>query len=206
VVFVPPATVRAQSAARDPITLFRAGGALQAARLWRQQIARGDKRPVTLFNYGTAMLAADSLDAAAEALERATLTPEAGVRQRALYNLGLTQLRRGLRGEGGDRRPLDAAISAYRALLLQRPDDADAKWNYELAMKLQQQSGGAGGRDDQQNPRQQQQQRPQPDEGRAMSRQQAEQLLASAARDEKETQANRQRGTRQEKPPGKKDW
>ncbi|MFI5310276.1 MAG: VWA domain-containing protein [Gemmatimonadales bacterium] len=205
-VAVLPAMVPAQSTASDPIAAFRSGGALQAARLWRQQITRGDKRPVTLFNYGTAMLAADSLDAAAEALERATLSPESDVRQRALYNLGLTQLRRGLRGEGGDRHPLEAAIAAYRALLLQRPDDAEAKWNYELALKMQQQSGGAGGRDDQQNPRQQQQQRPQPDEGRAMSRQQAEQLLASAARDEKETQANRQRGTRQEKPPGKKDW
>ncbi|MFI5243915.1 MAG: VWA domain-containing protein [Gemmatimonadales bacterium] len=201
-----PAAARAQSSS-DAMAWFKAGNALQAARIWRSQITDGDKRPVTLFNYGTAMLAADSLDLAAEALERAALSPEAEVRQRALYNLGLAQLRRGLRAEDGDRRPLDAAISAYRALLLQRSDDADAKWNYELALRLQQKQGGGGGdRNDQKGQRQPQPQRAEPDDSRAMSRQQAEQLLSSAARDEKETQARRQRGTRQEKPPGKKDW
>jgi Ca-activated chloride channel family protein len=206
VMVLPPAAARAQSSS-DAMAWFKSGNALQAARIWRGQIADGDKRPVTLFNYGTAMLAADSLDLAAEALERAALSPEADVRQRALYNLGLAQLRRGLRAENGDRRPLDAAISAYRTLLLQRSDDADAKWNYELALRLQQkQSGGGGDKNDQKGQRQPQPQRAEPDDSRAMSRQQAEQLLSSAARDEKETQARRQRGTRQERPPGKKDW
>ena len=202
-----PVAARAQSAG-EAISLFRAGNALRAGRAWRRLIAMGDKRPVTLFNYGTAMLAADSLDAAAEALERAALSPEAAVRQRALYNLGLAHLWRGQRAESGDRRPLEAAISAYRTLLLQRPDDGDAKWNYELALRLQKEQGGGGGsRDDKRSQQQQQQAQPQqPDESRAMSRQQAEQLLSSAARDERETQAKRQRGTRQERPPGRKDW
>jgi Ca-activated chloride channel family protein len=198
-----PGAVRAQAARDEAITAFRAGNALYAARLWRAQIVKGDKRPATLFNYGTAMLALDSLDVAAEALERAALSPQADVRQRALYNLGLVHLKRGV---GGDGRALEAAIAAYRALLLQRPDDAEAKWNYELALRTQRQQGGGGGdRNDQQSQRQQAQPL-QPDEGRAMSRQQAEQLLSAAARDEKETQANRQRGTRQERPPGRKDW
>jgi hypothetical protein len=39
-----------------------------------------------------------------------------------------------------------------------------------------------------------------------MSRQQAEQLLSAAARDERETQARRQKGTRQERRVGAKDW
>jgi Ca-activated chloride channel family protein len=201
-----PVAARAQPSG-DAMAWFNAGNALQAARIWRRQITDGDKRPVTLFNYGTAMLAADSLDLAAEALERAALSPEADVRQRALYNLGLAHLRRAFRAGDGDRRSLEAAISAYRALLLQRSDDADAKWNYELALRLQQKQGGGGGdRNDQKGQRQPQPQRAEPDDSRAMSRQQAEQLLSSAARDEKETQARRQRGTRQEKPPGKKDW
>lgn len=205
-VIAAPFTLGAQSAGADAMLAFKAGNAVRAARLWRAQIARGDKRPVTLFNYGTAMLAADSLDVAAEALERAALSPEASLRQRALYNLGLAQLRRGARGEGGDRRPLEAAIAAYRALLLQHSDDVDAKWNYELALRLQrQQSGGGGDRNDQQSQRQPVP-RALPEESMAMSRQQAEQLLSSAARDEKETQANRQRGTRQERPAGRKDW
>jgi Ca-activated chloride channel family protein len=153
------------------------------------------------------MLAADSLEPAVEALERSALSPEAAVRQRSLYNLGLAQLRRGLRSDAPDRRPLDEAIAAYRTLLLQRPADDDARWNYELALHVRkQQSGGGGKSEDKQNQSQQAQPRPPSDESKSMSRQQAEQLLASASRDEKESQAKRQRGARQEKPPGGKDW
>jgi len=200
-----PGVAQAQSP-RDAMASFRAGNPLRAARIWRGEIATGDRRPVTLFNYGTAMLAADSLDAAAEALERAALSPEALVRQRALYNLGLAHLRRGLRADDGDPRSLEGAIAAYRALLLQRPDDADAAWNYELALRLRQQRRG-GSRDDQESQRQSQpRERLVVEEAPRMSRQQAEQLLSSAARDEKETQARRQRGTRQERPSGAKDW
>jgi Ca-activated chloride channel family protein len=200
-----PATGRAQSDT-DPMALFNAGRFLRAAQLWRRQIADGDKRPVTLFNYGSAMLAADSLEPAAEALERASLSPETAVRERALYNLGLAKLRSGLRSNGGDRGPLDEAIAAYRTLLLQRPDDLDAKWNYELALHARKQQSGGGGGNDKQSPPQQAQQRPQADDSRSMSKQQAEQLLAAASRDEKESQARRQRGARQERPPGGKDW
>jgi Ca-activated chloride channel family protein len=190
----------------DPASLFKAGRFARAAQEWRRRMTAGDKRPATLLNYGTAMLAADSLDVAAEALERAALSPESAVRQRALYNLGLAQLRRGLRSEGGDRRPLDEAISAYRSLLLQRPDDADAKWNYELALQVRKQQGGGGGSSEKQNQQQQAATKPLAEDSQAMSRQQAEQLLSAASRDEKETQAKRQRGLRQERPPGGKDW
>jgi Ca-activated chloride channel homolog len=206
VLCVLPRAGHAQSDA-DAMANFKAGRFLRAAQLWRQQIAEGDRRSSTLFNYGSAMLAADSLDPAAEALERAALSPESAVRQRALYNLGLAQLRRGLRADASDRRPLDEAVSAYRTLLLQRPNDEDAKWNYELALHARrQQAGGGGASNDKQNQAQQAQPRPQSDDSKPMSRQQAEQLLAAASRDEKESQAKRQRGTRQERPPGGKDW
>jgi hypothetical protein len=39
-----------------------------------------------------------------------------------------------------------------------------------------------------------------------MSEQQAQQLLSAAARDEKESQSRRQKGMRQERAPGSKDW
>jgi Ca-activated chloride channel family protein len=189
----------------DAIAHFKAGQYLRAAQLWRREIADGDKRPSTLFNYGSAMLAADSLEPAVQALERAALSPGTAIRQRALYNLGLAQLRRGLHADGGDQRPLDESIAAYRTLLLQRPDDADAKWNYELALHARKQQSGGGGGGKQSQP-QQPQPRPQADESKSMSRQQAEQLLSAAARDERESQSKRQRGTRQERPPGGKDW
>ena len=190
----------------DPMELFRAGLYERAAQRWKDELAAGDKHPSTLYNYGTAMLAADSLDAAAEALERAATVPDASLRERALYNLGLAQLKRGTRQEAPDPRAFSAAISAYRTLLRQAPGDADAKWNYELALRLQKQQKGGGGSNNDNNSQPQQQQKSQSDENKSMSRQQAEQLLAAASRDERETQAKRLRGARQDRPPGGKDW
>lgn len=198
-----PQVVVAQS---DPMDHFKAGRFVQAARAWKQKIAEGDKRPATLYNLGTALLAADSINSSIDALERAASAPDASVRQRALYNLGLAHLRRAQRG-GADVdavREANVAAAAYRTLLLQRNDDADARWNYELALRVRQQNGGGGSSNkDNQQP---QQQRSRPEERQGMSRQQAEQLLAAAQRDEKESQAKRQRGTRQERAPGGKDW
>ena len=195
----------AAQSSKDAMAAFVAKDYLRAAQLWRQQIADGDKRPGTLNNFGTAMLAADSLAPAVEALERAAYSPDAVTRQKALYNLGLAQLKRGTRADNPDaERSIAASIAAYRTLLLQKPQDAEARWNYELALHVKK-KGGGGGSSSQPNQQPQSGPRQNPD-GNAMSKQQAEQLLSSAARDEKETQAKRQKGTRQERPPGGKDW
>ena len=195
---------RAQSAP-DPLELFKAGQFARAAQLWKDRLTSGDKHPSTLYNLGTAMLAADSLDAAVEVLERAATVPDSALRQRALYNLGLAQLRRGMRREAPDSRALASALSAYRTLLRQSPADADSKWNNELALRLQKQQQGGGSSNDN-NSQARQQPRSPNDEDKSMSRQQAEQLLASASRDERETQAKKQRGAKQDRPPGGKDW
>jgi Ca-activated chloride channel family protein len=196
----------AAQGAPDPLDLFKAGQFARAAERWKEQLAGGDKHPSTLYNLGTAMLAADSLDAAAEVLERAATVPDAALRQRALYNLGLAQLKRGMREAAPDPRAFASAVSAYRTLLRQSPGDADAKWNYELALRLQKQQKGGGGSNNDNNSQSQQQPRSPNDEDKSMSRQQAEQLLAAASREEKETQARKQRGTKQDRPPGGKDW
>jgi Ca-activated chloride channel homolog len=197
-------TAHAQSAP-DPLDLFKSGQFARAAQRWKDQLAGGDKHASTLYNLGTAMLAADSLDAAAEILERAATVPDNALRQRALYNLGLAQLKRGMRQGTPDPRAFASAVNAYRTLLRQTPADSDAKWNYELAMRLQKQQKGGGGANNENNSPPQQQ-RNQNDENKSMSRQQAQQLLAAASREEKETQARKQRGTKQDRPPGGKEW
>jgi Ca-activated chloride channel family protein len=198
-------SANAQSAP-DAMELFKSGQYARAAQRWKEQLAGGDKHPSTLYNLGTALLAADSLDVAAEVLERAATVPDATLRGRALYNLGLAQLKRGMRPEAPDPRAFSSAISAYRTLLRQEPNDADAKWNYEMALRLEKKQQGGGGSNDNNNSPPQQQQRNQNDEDKSMSRQQAEQLLAAASREEKETQSRKQRGTKQDHPPGGKDW
>lgn len=202
--FAVPGAARAQDAAK----LYQQGKFSEAAKKWRQAINNGDVRIGTLYDLGTALLAADSLSSAEEALERASATPDVRLRRLVLYNLGLARLKRAMVPDDPDRqRETDGALAAYRALLQEQPTDADAKWNYELALRLKkQQSGGA--RENPQNApqQQQQQQQQQQDDNRQMSRQQAEQLLAAASRDERETQARKQAGTRVQRPPGGKEW
>lgn len=179
----------------------------RAAAEYRALIDKGDRSSPMLYNYGTSLLAGDSLAAAAEVLERAAETRDPEIRYRALFNLGLAHLQRGLAlPEQQATEPLDAALAAYKKVLLLRSGDMDAKWNYELALRKKQQGGGGGGggssqSDPSPSP---QQQNPQPSGG--LGERQAEQLLGSAAREERDVQAKRQRQTRVEPPPGGKDW
>ncbi len=189
---------------REAIREHQAGRLPSAIRAYRDVVGSGDRRPVVLYDLGTALLAADSIDAAIDALERAAFTPDADLRSRALYNLGTAYLRRGLRADGEARTAaLKSARRALRTVLLERPGDADAQWNFELALRAPQSSGGGGGGP--QPPQQPSQQQRQDPQGQ-MSRQQAEALLDAAAREERETQSRRQRGTRSRRAAGEKDW
>ncbi len=199
------ATATAPAHAQDPARLYKQGRFGEAAARWRAAIDRGDQRLATLYDLGTALLAADSLDTSEQALERAAASPEARVRRASLFNLGLARLKRALGPDApGKNRAAAGAVAAYRALLLETPDDADAKWNYELALRALRQGGSGGSRNDSQSAARQAEATPR--EEPSMSRQQADQLLAAAARDERETQARKQAGTRTQRPPGGKGW
>jgi Ca-activated chloride channel family protein len=193
-----PAAARAYHAKQYP----------RAAAMYRELINKGDRTAPTLYNYGTSLLAADSLGSAAEALERAadaagSKDPE--IRYRALFNLGLSHLKRGLALPPQQaEEPLDAALSAYKKVLLLRSADEDAKWNYELALRKKQQGGGGGGGGESNPNPSPQSEAPRPSGG--LGERQAEQLLGSAAREERDVQSKRQRQTRSEPPPNGKDW
>jgi Ca-activated chloride channel family protein len=197
-----PRALHAQSAATDRALAEHAAGRLNnAIRAYRTALSEGDRRAVVIYNLGTALLAADSVDAAIEALERATHLPDAEVRRRARYNLGLAYLKRGLRLEGEPRTTaLTQARRELRTVLLESPGDLDAQWNYELALRAP--TGGGGNPPPQPRPPNQ----PPPPRRDQMTRQQAEALLDAAAREERETQARRQRGDRQARASGQKDW
>lgn len=184
---------------------YRAGNFGQAAATYRRLIDGGDREGTTLYNYGTSLLAADSLRLATEVLERAAETRDPELRYRALFNMGLAHLKAGLAAprQQADE-PLDAALAAYKKVLLLRADDPDAKWNYELALREKERGGGGGGGGQSNESQSQQSQSPRPSGG--LGERQAEQLLGSAAREERDVQAKRQRQTKVEPPPGGKDW
>lgn len=187
---------------------YLGGQYARAAASYRSAIANGDERPEMLYNLGTALVAADSLDRSLEPLERATLAEREELRYRAVFNIGLAHLKAGLAGArdaDSTRRELATAVEVYKRALLMRSSDFDAKWNYELALtELSQQSSSGGSSQPQQEPDPQPQPREPPPP--SLGRDQAEQLLSSAARDEQAVQGRKQRESRPTTPRRGKDW
>ena len=206
-----PRTARADDAA-DAASAYRAGHYAQAAMLYRRIVAGGDASPTMVYNLATALIATDSLERAAALLDKLTKTTDPELRYRALFNLGLAHLRQGLAVKGDSAAPeLDAAIQAYKQVLLMRSRDADAKWNFELALqKKKQGGGGSGGGGNEQNPNPKPDptapREPQPQPTGSVGQQRAEQILNSAARDERDVQARKQKEGQPTSPPGGKDW
>jgi Ca-activated chloride channel homolog len=182
--------------------------------VYAQAITNGDKAPRTMYNYGTALLGADSVDGAVTALTAVATEKDTELRYRSLFNLGLAHLRRGLDGSGdAQRTELDAALADYKRVLLMRPSDPDAKWNYELALRAKQSGGGGGGGGNSSGNGQQQQSSGAPQSPPSGSRpegqlgkRQAEEILQSAAREERDVEGKRQRQTQADVPPMGKDW
>jgi Ca-activated chloride channel family protein len=186
----------------DPARLYADGNVRAAIAGYRDMIARGDTTALTRYNLGTVLLGVDSLTEAAELLEGVRRSTDGELRMRARYNAGLAQLRLGRLPDNQEKaQSLAAARAAYRALLQDRFNDADAKWNYELALRHPPPNGGGGGGGGGNNseaPPQQNQSQGQLDQH------QAEALLNSAAREERDVQGRKQRQGKV--PPVGKDW
>jgi Ca-activated chloride channel family protein len=190
--------------APDPADRLASGDVAGALAAYRTALAAGDSSSRTRYNYATALLAADSLDAALELLEQVRRASDGELRDRARFNAGLAELLRARRGVGDSAsRAAAAARALLRAYLAERPGDVDGQWNYELALRPSPPAGGGGGSADPTDPSS----APPSDPALGgLDRAQAEALLQSAARDERDVQGRRQRMTRQPPPPGGRDW
>ncbi|MES2524431.1 MAG: hypothetical protein V4617_17160, partial [Gemmatimonadota bacterium] len=187
----------------DPALLLENGDIAGALAVLSRQIADGDTTAVTRYNFGSTLLAADSLSAAAELLEAVRRSADGEPRMRARFNAGLASLLIGRDTANKESAPaFAAALAAYRAYLQERPGDLDAKWNYELALRPKPPSGGGGGGGGGNDDEQPEEQEPQPQGG--IDQKQAEALLNSAAREERDVQGKKQKQGRV--PPNGKDW
>ena len=103
----------------DASAAYRAKDYRRAANLFAEVIRKGDRSPGALYNYGTALIAADSLAAAAEVLERSVERADPEVRYRGRFNKGFTHLVRGLAApsDSGGAAAIAAAAGAHRAIL-----------------------------------------------------------------------------------------
>ena len=174
---------------------------------------KGSSRDTAFYNAGTAALEAKRFDVARGALAEAAKSLDPDLRYRALYNLGLVSLlaaesdttkRDELLGEAADR---------LREALLLQPASARAKWNLELAERRQPPpSGGGGGGGGGAPPsgggggsRSPAPSRPEPP-SQGLSQGQAEQILNSMERRERETRSDQQRRLQGNSAGGVKDW
>jgi Ca-activated chloride channel homolog len=197
---------QARAAEKDAQRLRDQRRAAEVALSLREGTRRGDLSARTQYNLASALLDADSAAAAVQLLERVVaIAPDAELRFRALFNLGLAQLRRARATKTADGSAYAAsAVAAYKRAMRTRMDDADARWNLELSLREQERGGGGGGeRDKPSAPPQSSGAQPAPAQ---LEQQRAAAVLSSAGRDERSVQSKRQRdGQRREAPAGR-DW
>ena len=150
--------------------------------------ASAQPSPRSLFNQGTAQIAAGQRAEGSTTLTKAMEDPS--LRPRALFNRGNSALAANA---------LDHAIRDYTESLKLAPRAAEVKRNLEIAlrrkqaMQQQQQSGGQNQQQQAASPQQQQQQ-PQPDRGQKQEGQaDAEALLRSVQQQEQEELARMKR-------------
>jgi Ca-activated chloride channel family protein len=188
-----------------------AGDPAAAAAAFLAEAGKGTGRDTAFYNAGTAALEAGRLDVARGALIEAAKSLDPALRYRALYNLGLVGLLAAEADTSRQEEFLEDAVDRLRQALLLQPSSERAKWNLELADRRRPPppsggggggsppppSGGGGG--------QQQQQRGEaPRQG--LSQNQAEQILNSMERRERETRAEQQRRLQASVGGGVKDW
>jgi Ca-activated chloride channel family protein len=188
---------------------FDAGDPRRAARTWLDRAGRGGG-DTAWYNAGTAAMEAGELEVAKQALATAARALDPELRYRALYNLGTLAIRQAQADSTRRERLLEEAETHLREALMLQPTSARAKWNLELAVRRRPPppppSGGGGGSPP--PPPSGEGGPPPPPEPRSSSTLtpgQAEQILNSVEREERETRARHQRRGRSSAA-GVKNW
>jgi tetratricopeptide (TPR) repeat protein len=188
-----------------------AGDAARAAAEFLKG-AQGEARDTAFYNAGTAALAARRFDVARGALTEAAKSLDPDLRYRALYNLGLVGLLVAEADTAKRAELLAQAEERLREALRLQPSSARAKWNLELAQRQQPPppAGGGGGGGPQPpagggGGQTQEPSRSEP-QHQGLTRDQAEQILSSMERRERETRAEQQERLRGRSGGGVKDW
>jgi tetratricopeptide (TPR) repeat protein len=188
-----------------------AGDPARAAAEFLREAGSGRVRDTAFYNAGTAALEARRYDVARGALEQAAKSLDPDLRYRALYNLGVAGLLEAEADTGRQQELLGEAADRLREALRLQPSSARAKWNLELADRRQplppSNSGGGGGKPPSGGA---QPQTPPPSgaepPSQGLSQSQAEQILNSMERRERETREEQQHRLRGGSAGGVKDW
>jgi Ca-activated chloride channel homolog len=187
-----------------------AGDPARAAAEFLKEAGSGSSRDTAFYNAGTAALEARRFDVARGALEEAAKSLDPDLRYRALYNLGLLGLLAAEADSTKGQEMLGQAADRLREALRLQPSSARAKWNLELAERRQPPPPSGGGGGPKPPPSGGAQPAPEPSrpepQSQGLSQSQAEQILNSMERRERQTRAEQQRRLRGGSAGGVKDW
>ena len=170
----------------------------EAISRFAREAALAPKDPSGAYNLGTALSMAGRGEEALAALKKAKGASRGDLAADASFNSGNVLL---------SGKQWEAAAAAYRDALRARPGEADAAWNYELALRRLDQQ-----KKQQQQQKQQQQGGPPPppkkddfEKKAKMSRDKAEQLLQAIARNDLEEQRKKVAEQKKQRRAGR-DW
>lgn len=212
--------------------LYREGRIEEAVEAYRSALQDGNRSPELRYNLGTALLRLGRLDEAEQHFEAALQSVDPEVRQPTHFNLGNRFLSEALNAPEEEEaaaeraRLLDSAVDAYKQALRLEPQDADAKWNLELALREREElppspAGGEGDEQEQdseqqengesgdpsQSPSQPDPSPGEPEEGEGeqpapgeLTREQAERILGAVEEGERELYRDQLREGRRESP------
>jgi Ca-activated chloride channel family protein len=187
-----------------------AGDPTRAAAAFLEEAKRPAARDTAFYNAGTAALEAGRFDVARRALVEAAKSLDPALRYRAEYNLGVAGLLAAQADSGRRDELLDDAADHLRQALLLQPSSERAKWNLELTERRRPppppQSGSGGGGTPPPSATPPKQQKSEPPPSQSLSPSQAEQILNSMDRRERETRADQQRRLQNSSSGGVKDW
>ena len=185
------------------------GNPAEAAARYLRETSRGGAGDTAWYNAGTAAMEAGNLEVARRALTEAAKSPDPNLRYRALYNLGVASLLASRNGGEQKDALLEEAQRALRDALLLQPASERAKWNLELTNRQKppssgggntppQQGGGGGGQQEGEGSEQ--------ESPSTLSRREAEQILGSVEREERQTRARRSQRDRSASGTVGRDW
>lgn len=196
-----------------PGTLDYAAGRMKtAAERMASRLGR-NASDTAWYNAGTAQLAAGDYATARQSLSHAAKSLDPDLRYRALYNSGVAALKQVAADTAARDSLLTEASEFLKDALSLSPSSARAKWNLELAQRHKPPPTGGGSRNKQPPPPSGGQPPPNPSSGQSapprgmpnLSQAQAEQILNSVDREERDTR-NRRLGKTRATASGVKDW
>lgn len=197
----PGQAASARGAVRQGNRLYEQGKFADSLKMYEEALQKDPESDIINFNAGTALYKQKRYDGAVDRFQKAILSDDASLRERAYYNLGNSFYKSGIEKETAD---INAAITALReslrhlasALALDKKDQ-DAQYNYDFVNKelerlreeqQKQQQQSQQNQDGQKNQEHEQDQ--QPSDGQAGSRE-----------DQKQQQSGAQQSDKPENPP-----